>query len=158
MAGVVAVRLQWSVNRYRALAEQLNADLEESQRALEMSEAKRISAEAVAAERKEEAERLHQMLANAEAARDRAVQSMNEVNSKLLQAVTPEREPLWKRQQPAGPDGAQMIPLPQKRRSRPADQADELYFATLKLQAEQARKKAEALRNLPKPGTLPLSN
>jgi hypothetical protein len=156
VAGVVAVRLRWPVSKYRAIAEQLTSDLDDSQKDLEISEAKRISAEAIASERKNEIERLRQMLANAEAARDRSVQSMTEVNGKLLQVAMPEREPLWKRQQ-LGPDGAPMVAIPQRRTHRPPDPAEELYIATLKLQAEQRRKR-DLAKKIPQPGTLPLAN
>lgn len=131
-------------SKYRTIAEQLAGDLDDARLHLEAETSKRIAAETLAAERKSEMERIYQMLATAEASRDKAIQSVDTMNAKLLQAITPEKEVSFRKQPQANGEGAPMVAMKQQQRQR-LNQADAMYAATIKLQ-EQQRDKARAAK------------
>lgn len=84
-------------SKYRAISEQLAADLSTALRDLEIERTKRVAAETLATERLKQVEKAYEFGFKAETARDEAVKarmaSVDLVNTTLLQAMAPEKPP-----------------------------------------------------------------
>lgn len=143
------------LHKDRELAQQLAEELGEVRQQLEIERAKRISAEAITTERKAELDRVYQMLAQAEAARDKSLQYLDSVNGKLLQVMTPEKQMEFRK--PVAQDG--VTPLVQMRTARPRpNPADALYMAMLSKQRDVLDKaKASKLSEATQTTGLPVS-
>ncbi len=81
---------------YRELAAQLSTELDQSNQLLQIERAKRISAEAIAEERRQQLEKAWEIAHDAQKSRDEAVmerlKSTDLVNTALLSTVTPEKQ------------------------------------------------------------------
>jgi hypothetical protein len=129
--------VRW-LSKYREMAETLSAQLAEANNDLTSERQRRIAAEALVEERKAENERMAQALAHSEAAREKALNTLEGVNAKLLQAVLPQPEPVWKKPQPA--EGQKpMVPLMQPKRAHQNNEADRLFIEMIKKRNEQAK-------------------
>lgn len=81
--------------KYRAMAQQLAATLEDARQLLELERTKRIAAETLAEERLKQCERAYEIAFRADNARNEAVterlKSVDLVNTKLLESMGPEK-------------------------------------------------------------------
>lgn len=118
--GKKEMTLPW--NRYRDLAAQLQADLDEAQADRDNEHAKRIAAETLATERLRLLNDAQAAIQRAETAREEAVQgrikTMEAINTKLFASVGPERSPDIKDFRPLVPiTDAAMSPINSHRAS-----------------------------------------